>query len=513
MSAIAVSPHPLATEAGRDVLARGGNAIEAAIAVNAVLAVVYPHFCGLGGDAVWLVSDGQGSETCLLGIGQGIEHGALQDGIPLRGSGSVLTTAAVLDLWDHALHLWPHRWTPTDLLAPAIALAEHGFPVSASQAHWLGFRGAETETWPGFDAVFRPGGHTPAAGDRFAQPQLAATLNYLARSGFRAFYEGMFAQRIIAGLNHAGVPMSVADLAATRTERTAPLRLDYRGLTLLSSPPPTQGLTTLEIMGILALTDLADMPQDSQGHIHLVVEAVKRAFLDRHEIADPVSMTVDGADLLTPDRLARHAAGISDRAMPWPHDFRAADTVYFATVDAEGRCVSALQSTYFDWGSGVVAGDTGILWQNRGAAFNADPAHPNAFAPGKRPFYTLNPGMALADGRPRLLYGTQGADGQPQTLAMLLTRLVDYGSSPEDALAAPRFLLGRTFSDSRDTLKLEAHLPAACRDALADRGHDIATIEALSPLAGQAGIVAIAPDGTLRGAHDPRGEGTALALA
>ena len=195
-----------------------------------------------------------------------------------------------------------------------------------------------------------------------------------------------------------------------------------------------------------------------------------------------------------------------------PARFQPADTVYFATVDAQGRCVSALQSTYFDWGSGVVAGDTGILWQNRGAAFSTEPGHPNVLAPGKRPFYTLNPGMALRDGRPHLLYGTQGADGQPQTLAMLLTRLIDYRSSPAEALAGGRFLLGRTFSDSHDTLKLEGQLAPATVADLAARGHQVAPIAAFSPLAGQAGIVVLGNNGSLEGAHDPRGEGTASLL-
>ncbi len=157
-------------------------------------------------------------------------------------------------------------------------------------------------------------------------------------------------------------------------------------------------------------------------------------------------------------------------------------------------------------------GDTGILWQNRGAAFSTEPGHPNAFAPGKRPFYTLNPGMALRNGRPAMLYGTQGADGQPQTLAMLLTRLIDYGRTPADALAGGRFLLGRTFSDSHDTLKLEGQIDPSVMAELASRGHEVAPIAALSPLAGQAGIVVIGADGELSGAHDPRGEGTASVL-
>jgi oxamate amidohydrolase len=495
MTGMAISPHPLATEAGRAVLEQGGNAVEAAIAVNAVLAVVCPHFCGLGGDAVWLVADADGEASGLLGIGQALAAARLENAIPLRGPGSVLTTAAVVDLWDKALGRFPGRFEFDALLAPAIALAEAGSPISASQVHWLDFRGDVTADWPGFDSVFRPNGRTPQVGERFVQPMLAASLRRLAEAGPQDFYNGTLARRILSELNTLGIPITADDLAATRTLQVEPLRLGYRGLTLLAPPPPTQGLTTLQIMGILSAFDFAGIAEESADHLHLVVEAVKQAFLDRGEIADPDFVDVDVARLLAGSRLRAKAGKIDKTALPWPPTFQPADTVYFATVDAMGACVSALQSTYFDWGSGVIAGDTGILWQNRGAAFSTDPAHPNVLAPGKRPFYTLNPGMALRNGRPHLLYGTQGADGQPQTLAMLLTRLIDYGRSPAEALTAGRFLLGRTFSDSNDTLKLE--------------GRQVVNIAAFSPLAGQAGVISLGENGALLGSHDPRGEGTA----
>jgi len=174
--------------------------------------------------------------------------------------------------------------------------------------------------------------------------------------------------------------------------------------------------------------------------------------------------------------------------------------------------VSVLQTVYFDWGSGVMAGDTGILWHNRGAAFSVDPTHHNAIQPGKRPFHTLNPGMYLKDGKPRLLYGTQGADGQPQTLAAVLTRLIDYGMDPLTALARPRFLLGRTFSDAADSLKLEADAGTDVITALARRGHEVSVISPQSPLAGHPGVIAIGEDGALAGAHDPRSDGVAMGV-
>ena len=278
-------------------------------------------------------------------------------------------------------------------------------------------------------------------------------------------------------------------------------------------PPPTQGGTTLAIMGILERLGERPAGPDSAAFYHCLVEAVKQAFLDRATIADPDFADVDPARLLDPARLAAKARAVDPaRAMPWPHLYRPGDTAHLAAIDAEGRAVSLLQSLYFDWGSGVIAGDTGVLWQNRAAAFSLDPESPNRLMPGKRPFYTLNPGIALKDGRPRLAYGTQGADGQPQTLALLLSLMIDHGLDPATALAHPRFLLGKTFSDSGDTLKLEAGLDSGIVAGLAAMGHETAVIDAFSPLGGQAGIIRIGDDGTLGGAHDPRSDGCAIGL-
>lgn len=486
------------------VLRHGGTAPEALIAAGAVLTVVMPHFCGLGGDAVWLVADRQGDSRAFLAIGQGIQRAMPAAPFPLRGAGSILTTAAVVDGWrhahEHARHSLGGKTHWADLLAPAIAAAEGGHVVTTSQAFWADYRADQIADWPGFDGLFLQRGHPLPAGQRMRQTDLARSLREIAEDGPQAFYTGALSRRILAGLAEVGAVMSAEDLACTTTRDVRPLAQGYRGVTLLAPPPPTQGLTTLQIMGILQRFDMSGIAPGSADHLHLCVEAVKRAFLDRTAIAD-----LPGADpaerLLAAPHLDRLAAEISpDRAMPWPHLWQHGDTVYLGAIDEQGNAASVLQSTYFDWGSGVVAGDTGIIWQNRGAAFSTDAAHPNAFAPGKLPFYTLNPGIALRDGKPAFVYGTQGADGQPQTLAMLLTRLIDFAEDPETALAAPRFLLGRTFSDQRDSLKIEAHAGAEVITALAARQHEISEISALSPLAGLAGIVA---GGT--GYHDPRG--------
>lgn len=508
--AMIATPHWLASEAGAKVLARGGNAVEALVAAGAALGVAYPHFCGLGGDAVWMVSDEKGEARTFLGIGQAAADARPEGTIPVRGPQSTLTTAALVDSWDKLLAFsaaeWGGRESLGDLLADAIEIAETGFSVSPSQRFWHEFRAAEIADWPGFAPLFQREGLQ-------YQPQLAASLRAIAMRGARDFYEGELAQRIAQGLAEAGSPLTAADLAATRTEMVEPLRLAYRGVELLAPPPPTQGVTTLGIMGVLRSLAVNETHACDAQHYHLLVEAVKQAFLDRGVIADPIFSDDVSSRLLDPTRLAAKAAAIRpDQALSWPHSYRHGDTSLLAAVDSQGCVASLLQSIYFDWGSGVVAGDTGILWQNRGAAFSTDPQSPNCYAPGKRPFYTLNPGLALKDGRPHLVYGTQGADGQPQTLALILSLLLDHGLDPASALARPRFLLGKTFSDSRDSLKIEESAGGEVLSGLAERGHEVSSIPSLSPLGGQAGIIRIGADGAMEGAHDPRSDGGAIGL-
>jgi gamma-glutamyltranspeptidase/glutathione hydrolase len=515
------SPHTLASEAGAKVLRDGGNAIEAAIAMGAVIAVTYPHFCGLGGDAIWMIADAQGRNTVLLGLGQAAEKlPDYKEPIAPRGPQSTVVSAGAVDSWRQAYDYARAHWAGdkgeaksfASLLEPAILYAERGFPVTGSQLFWTSFRENELAGWPGFSALFLPGGKAPKPGDLFVQKNLARSLKQIARHGAREFYEGELASRIGKGLQAAGSPLTAADLAKTVSRQERAVSLDYRGVTLLAPPPPTQGVTTLEIMGILNQLGFAGVEEGSAEYYHRCVEAVKQAFLDRDGIADPDFAAIDIVQRLAPSRLGSKARAIEARAMHWPHLFRTGDTVYFAATDAQGRSVSILQSTYFDWGSGVVAGDTGVLWQNRGAAFSIDPNSPNAIAPGKRPFYTLNPGLAMKRGKPHVLYGTQGADGQPQTLTVLLTRLLDYGLDPLRALAQPRFLLGKTFSDSRDTLKIEESVGATTAQELTARGHETSMISANSPLGGQAGAIVIHDDGLIEGAHDPRSDGLAIGL-
>lgn len=518
-SGIVTSPHDLATEAGLEILKQGGNAVEAAIAVGATLSVTYPHFCGLGGDCFMVLSDRDGKVRVLSGAGQAaLKPPSYSGAIPVRGPGSMLTAAAAVDTWDQAFDLsrkllkGKQSWA--SLFKRPVEYARKGFPVTPSQRFWQNFQADNLKNWPDIQRIFMPTGRIPEVGAKLVQPELANSLEMLATNGGRDFYEGKLAARIAAGLKKAGSPLTLEDLARCRARDETPLRVNYRGGELIGLRPPTQGITTLEIMGILERFDVAKHPEGSADYYHLLVEAVKYAFTDRNRyIADPDFVDVPVNRLLSKANLDTHAQAIDmNKALAWPQVFQTGDTVYVGATDRAGNCVSMLQTVYFDWGSATVAGDTGIIWHNRGASFSLDPKSPNVLAPGKRPFHTLNPGMYLTNGRPHLLYGTQGADGQPQTLAAVLTRLIDYKMDPLTALSRPRFLLGKTFSDSRDSLKLETDAGNDVFAALAARGHAVSPIPAQSPLAGHPGAIRIDGDGTMIGAHDPRSDGRARGL-
>lgn len=515
------SPHELATKAGLDVLKSGGNAIEAAIAIAACLNVTYPHFSSFGGDAFMIISDRNGKVRTLSGIGQAPAVLPQYSGstIPVRGPASMLTTAANVDTLGKAFDISRNelagRKSWAELLKPAIGFARDGFPVSASERFWMDFREKEMNALPGVAQNFMINGKVPEVGQLFKQTQLADTLEMLAVRGYRDFYEGKLAERIAQGLKNAGSPLTASDLAKTQARIEPPLRVNYRDGVLLANQPPTQGITTLEIMGILDRFDLKKIPEGSADYYHVVVEAVKRAFIDRNQyVADPEFVNVPSAKLLSKVHLDQLAGKIQmQSALPWPHVFKNGDTVYIGATDAQGNSVSMLQTVYFDWGSGVMAGDTGILWHNRGASFSLKPDHPNGLQAGKRPFHTLNPGMYLKNDKPHILYGTQGADGQPQTLATILTRMIDYGMDPLTALSKPRFLLGKTFSDSRDSLKLEKDAGEQVFQELARRGHEMSVISAQSPLSGHPGAIVIdQKTGIFSGAHDPRSDGRALGV-
>jgi gamma-glutamyltranspeptidase/glutathione hydrolase len=343
------------------------------------------------------------------------------------------------------------------------------------------------------------------------QRDLARTLEAVRDDGAEAFYRGDVARRLVAAAAAAGSPLALEDLAEHRSDWMDPLRIPYAEGQAVSFPPPTQGLSALAVLGITERLDLATLPE--ADYVHVLVEATKLAFDDRdRHLTDPAHMRVDPAELLAPDRLQARARLIS-RGHARPAQTAApagGDTIALVTADRDGNAVSLIQSLYFTFGSGLMAGDTGVVLQNRGSFFSLDPGHVNALAPGKRTMHTLIPSMYLEGGRPRFVYGTMGGEGQPQTQAAILTRRLFRRLGPQAAVEAPRWLYGRTWGTATRALSLEGRYPADLARDLESRGHEVAIGSEWDDLFGHAHCIWIAPEGGLVGGSDPRADGGAL---
>lgn len=515
---MAVTPHHLASQSALAVLREGGSAIEAMVAAAATVAVVYPHMNGLGGDGFWLIVPPDGEPLAIDASGAA---GALATPaayadltqIPHRGPRAALTVAGTVSGWDEALRVSAElcgRALPLPrLLADAIDYAETGIPVTASQAAASAAKYAELCDLPGFAAAFLPDGAPPQASSRFCQPALAATLRQLAQEGLDSFYRGPLAERLAAGMAQLEMPVTLADLQRHRARRTVPLRLQHRQGDVWNLAPPTQGLASLAILGISDRLAMAEA--DETETVHRLVEATKLAFglRDAH-ITDPACLAGDSQALLEPAALQALAARVDERrAAPWGAGKGPGDTVWMGVIDNSGLAVSFIQSIYHEFGSGVVLPDSGIVWQNRGAAFSLDPAHLLALAPGKQPFHTLNPAAArLHDGRV-MVYGSMGGDGQPQTQAALFTRYVLQNAPLQESISRPRWLLGRTWGQSSESLKLEGRFAPETIARLRALGHEVEVLADFTEAMGHAGAIVRHPDGLLEGAFDPRSNGSA----
>jgi oxamate amidohydrolase len=518
---VAAAPHHAAVEAGRLILAEGGNAIEAMIAMAATIAAVYPHMNHVGGDGFWLIRERSGRVRAVMGAGAAgarasaelyREHGA----IPPRGPLAALTVPAAVAGWAlaHEAAKAERGRLPLDvLLGSAIGHARDGYAVSRSQARLSAEKLAELKDVPGFAAVFLPDGKPPREGATLRQSALAATLEQLAHAGLDDFYRGDVGREIAADLERIGSPVTRADLMACRAVLAEPLSVRIAAGTLCNTPPPTQGLASLII---LALFDrLRVREADGFDHVHGIVEATKRAFRVRDRtVTDPGRLPHPPQRFLETAFLDAEAAKIDRaKAAPWPARAGAGDTIWMGTADASGRVVSYIQSLYWEFGSGCVLPRTGVLMQNRGASFSLEKGAVNPLQPGRKPFHTLNPALALLDDGRVLAYGAMGGDGQPQSQAALFTRHVLFGQPLEQAVAAPRWLLGRTWGSATTNLRLESRFEAELVDCLMAAGHDVEVLgEPYSDIMGHAGAVVLHGDGMLEGVHDPRADGGAAGL-
>jgi gamma-glutamyltranspeptidase/glutathione hydrolase len=520
---VVCAPHAAAAEDGRAVLAEGGNAVEAMIAMAASIAAVYPHMNHIGGDGFWLIRERSGRVRAVMGAGPAgakaspafyREHGC--DEIPARGPLAALTVPAAVGGWMLAAEAARANGgkLPLDvLLHAAIKRAREGYTVTRSQARLTAEKLPEMGKAAGFREAFLIDGKVPEVGAKLTQTQLAATLEHLTHAGLADFYRGDVGREIAADLDRIGSPVTRGDIEKYAAKIAEPLSVQLQAGTIYNTPPPTQGLASLII---LALFERMRVPKaETFDYVHTLVEATKRAFRVRDRVVtDPSKITADLKQFLAADFLDAEAQKIDRaKAAKWPAPFGEGDTIWMGAADSSGLAVSYIQSLYWEFGSGCVLPRTGVLMQNRGASFSLDPKALNTLSPGRRPFHTLNPALAvLKDGR-AMAYGTMGGDGQPQTQAMLFSRHILFGQPLAQALDAPRWLLGRTWGSTVTNLRMEARFDGHLVDRLLSAGHDIDVIaDGYSDTMGHAGAVLLHPNGTLEGGHDPRADGGAAGV-
>jgi gamma-glutamyltranspeptidase/glutathione hydrolase len=442
------------------------------------------------------------------------EHG--HETIPPRGPLAALTVPGAVGAWMLALDAAKAcggKLPLAELLAPAIRHARDGYAVTRSQARLTAEKRGEMAEASGFAEAFLVDGKAPQTGDIVRQTALAETLDHLARSGLDDFYRGDVGREIAADLERIGSPVTRADLQSYRAAAAEPLSVMIGSGTLFNAPPPTQGLASLIILALFERLRV----QEAEGfdHLHGLVEATKRAFCVRDRlVTDPRRMTENLDRYLAPAFLDGEAGKIDPRkAARWPAPAGEGDTIWMGAADASGCVVSYIQSLYWEFGSGCVLPRTGLVMQNRGASFSLDPAARNPLEPGRLPFHTLNPALAVLKDRRVIAYGAMGGDGQPQSQAALFTRHVLFRRPLGKALAAPRWLLGRTWGSPHTNLRLESRFAEEVVDRLRTAGHDVEVLdEAYSDTMGHAGAVVLHADGSLEGAHDPRADGGAAGV-
>lgn len=533
-----------ATQAGVQTLMRGGNAVDAALAANITMTVVYPSTCSAGGDVFLLIWDAKSRKLYALN-GSGRAPGGMtpelfaakkMERIPERGPLTINVPGAV-DGWFEALSRFG-KLSPEEVFAPAIGYAEEGVPVTAKLNGWL-TRAAEPilQRWESSAGVYLPGNRPPLVGEVLRQPNLARTYRLLAKEGRDAFYRGPIAHTITDYVQRSGGVLSMEDMQQHSSDWVEPISTNYRGYDVYEFPPNTQGIAALEMLNILEGYDVSSLGYQSAELLHLMLEAKKLAFADRDTyISDPAFVDIPLERLLSKYYAAQQRERIDMRkAMSSVATGleREGDTMYLCTADAEGNVVSLIQSLYMGFGSGVVGGDSGVMLHNRGAYFSLDPRHVNYLQPGKRTMHTLTPAMVLRGGQPYLALGTMGGDAQPQVHVQLLTDMLDFGLNPQQAVAAPRWRSGRMRvgtagrradhlpgqrgvdehlrSDIAEVAIFERRFPGGIPLLLELLGHRVVLEESFGDGMGHAQAIRIDPDThVFAGAADPRCDGLAL---
>jgi gamma-glutamyltranspeptidase/glutathione hydrolase len=524
---IVATSHPLAAEAGLDVLKAGGNAVDAAIATNAMLGVVEPMSCGIGGDLFVIYWDNKsqklyglnasGRSPYLLNRGVFREKGLKQ--IPETGPLSWSVPGCV-DGWETLRARFGSR-PLAGLLRPAIDAAEVGFPVTEIIAGGWKASVKSLSAWPDSKRVYLKDGRAPQHGEIMTLPELAATYREIASGGRDAFYNGRIAREIVAFSEANGGYFSLRDFAEHTSDWIEPVSTTYRGHTVWELPPNGQGIAALQMLNLLEGFDLKSLGPKSAEYVHLLVEAKKLAFADRAKFyADPAFEKLPVAELISKayadkqrPRIDRTRAAV-DVAAGDPK-LEHGDTVYLTVVDKDRNCCSMIQSLYFGFGSQMVPGKVGFVIQNRGNLFALDDHHLNRLEPHKRPFHTIIPAMVTKDGKPWFCFGVMGGDMQPQGHVEVLVNMIDFGMNPQMAGDASRIRHGGSATPTGlpgephgGTVFLESGFPAETMQKLEAMGHKLG--KATGSFGGFQGILIDHEHGTLQGATDPRKDGAAV---
>ncbi|HEV8565323.1 MAG TPA: gamma-glutamyltransferase [Actinomycetota bacterium] len=506
------TPHATASDAAADAFERGGNAVDAALAAATTLAVVYPQMCGVGGDLFALVQHPDGDVVAVSSAGAspaGIDPAAVRaahDEMPGRGPLAIVVPGAPAG-WE-ALHRHGGELAWHELFDVAIRSAADGAPVVRGLAEALVDNDELLAADPGAVSVFLPRGTSLAEGDLLVQPALARTLEAIASGGADALYRGAIAEAYAAGLRAAGSPIDVGDLAAHTAKLWPPLIARYRDLDVRTSPPTSQGFVLLEALRAIERLQLDPDPfGPDAGTIALVFAAAARD-RERH-LADPRHMRVHPTTLLDDGHIAAVCEEVREGSTAAPHP-AGGDTVGLVTADARGSAVSLIQSLSWGFGSGILEPATGILAQNRGSGFVLDPEHPNALAPGKQPAHTLMPVTVHRDGRLAAVSGTMGGPAHPQINGASLVRAFDLGMTPQEAVAAPRWVVGG-MDAVVGLAEAEADVPDATVELLELASFRVTRLRAEDSSVGHAHLIRLNPDGSLEAGTDPRADGAALA--
>lgn len=521
------APHKQASEIGLSLLKEGAHAVDAMISAAAAISVCYPHMNSIGGDGFWLIQVPGEDPIAIDACGTSAKNTKLSaflkcgfSTIPPRGPEACITVGGTISGWELGREIMEKQFGKkncplNEVLSPARDLARNGIIVTksletASQKVGTELRNlADTSIFKPYQNIFSKSEKTLREGQTLQNLDLANTFDQLIHCGLADFYRGSLAEVIAGALSDIGSEITLSDLNQYSAIQVDPLSVKLQSSKVFNLPPPTQGLASLLILAIYDQIYHADL--STAERVHYLIEATKEAFKIRDRfICDPSRSTLSANEILSYENIKGLAKTLGPKAQEWPHSAEPGDTVWMGCIDNAGVMVSFIQSVYWEFGSAIVIPNTGIVWNNRGSSFSLQEKHHNCLGAGLKPFHTLNPAFAQFDDGKRIVYGTMGGEGQPQTQAAVFARTFYDNFDITSAISEGRWLLGRTWGDENSDLKLEDDLYKTIGKDLENFGHTIKVVASKNELMGHAGGIIAYPSGEIECATDPRSDGLAI---